>query len=73
MERDVSLDFNKRQSLDTTTPVVEIEEPLLSAPEVSELVKQLAFRMEMDGVFITLLTEAHSMDMEVCQIKLHCF
>lgn len=46
-----------QDSLETTTPVVEIEEPLLSAPEVSELVKQTKFSFVLDGVALTLLSE----------------
>lgn len=43
-------------SVDTMTPVVEIEEPLLMAPEVMELVQATKFNLNMEGVTIVLLT-----------------
>ncbi len=46
-----------QDSLETTTPVVEIEEPLLSAPEVLELINQTRFTFILDGVVFTLFTE----------------
>lgn len=51
---------------EATTPVVEIEEPLLSAPEVAQLVKQTKYQLEMGGVILTLLTEGDD-TLEVCQ------
>ena len=57
--------FRKHESLDTTTPVVEIEEPLLSAPEVSELVKDATFSFDLEGIEINLRTEEEAQDEEV--------
>ena len=51
--------------MDTTTPVIEVEEPLLSAPEVSELVRQMTFQFELDGVCVRLLTEVEAGNIEV--------
>ena len=44
-------------SVETATPVVEIEEPLLSSLEVMELVQQTKYSLEMEGFIVTLFTE----------------
>jgi len=49
-------------SLDTTTPVVEIEEPLLAAPEVMELVRQTKAQFIMEGLVLMLLTEKEDIE-----------
>ena len=56
------------ESMETTTPVVEIEEPLLSAPEVSELVRQTKFSFVLDGMTLTLLQEEDD-PLAVCKFK----
>ena len=40
-----------------TTPVVEIETPLLAAPEVADLARQTRFNVTLDGMMLTLLGE----------------
>jgi len=50
-------DVMRRSSIDTTTPVVEIEEPLLFAPEVMELVQTTKFSFDMEGATVLLYTE----------------
>ena len=40
-----------------SAPVVEIEQPLLAAPEVADLAKQTQFDVTLDGMTLTLLGE----------------
>jgi vacuolar protein sorting-associated protein 13A/C len=48
---------NGGPEFDPTTPVVEIEQPLLSAPEMSDLAQQTQFDFIMDGMILTLMGE----------------
>lgn len=45
------------EDLEVTTPVVEIEQPLLSAPEVSDLARHTRLDLLLEGMVLTLLGE----------------
>lgn len=60
---DREVDLHKQHSTETAT-VIEVEEPLLSAPEVSELVKQFSFSLRFDGISVQL-AEIATDDVEV--------
>ena len=47
-----------QESVDTAmTPTVEIEQPLLEAPEVSDLARQTKLEFTLEGMVLTLLEE----------------
>ena len=47
-----------QESIDTAmTPTVEIEQPLLEAPEVSDLARQTKLEFTLEGMVLTLLDE----------------
>ena len=47
-----------QESVDTAmTPTVEIEQPLLEAPEVSDLARQTKLEFALEGMVLTLLDE----------------
>ena len=47
-----------QESIDTAmTPTVEIEQPLLEAPEVSDLARQTKLDFALEGMVLTLLAE----------------
>lgn len=54
-------------TLDATTPVVEIEEPLLSAIDIVDgLLQQTAFKVDLEGVNILLFSEPSGDTVTVC-------
>ena len=47
-----------QESVDTAmTPTVEVEQPLLEAPEVSDLARQTKLEFALEGMVLTLLDE----------------
>ena len=59
-------------SADLTTPIVEIEEPLLMAPEALELVQQSKFSIDMEGLSLVLFTEEDPLAVNIRLISIHC-
>ena len=53
-----------------TTPVVEIEQPLLEAPEVSELARKTQFDFVIDGMVLTMLGDE---DEESLAVSILCW